>query len=47
MTRSFLAEQIRAKGSYLCVGLDTDLDKIPEFIQQDPDARKLRVITMI
>ena len=38
MTRSFLAEQIRAKGSYLCVGLDTDLDKIPEFIQQDPDA---------
>lgn len=38
MTRSFLAEQIRTKGTYLCVGLDTDLAKIPAFMQQDADA---------
>lgn len=38
MTRRYLAEQIRAKGTYLCVGLDTDLAKIPSFMQQDPDA---------
>jgi orotidine-5'-phosphate decarboxylase len=29
MTRSELVEQIKKKGSYLCVGLDTDLSKIP------------------
>lgn len=38
MTRSFLYDQIRSKGSYLCVGLDTDLSRIPAFMQQDPDA---------
>lgn len=38
MTRSYLAEQIRQKGSYLCVGLDTDLEKIPAFMRKDPDA---------
>ena len=29
MTRAMLIEQIRAKQSYLCVGLDTDPEKIP------------------
>lgn len=38
MTRSFLYDQISSKGSYLCVGLDTDLSRIPAFMQQDPDA---------
>lgn len=33
-----LVEQIRKKKSFLCVGLDTDLDKIPEHLleQEDP-----------
>lgn len=30
MTRNQLIEQIRKKRSYLCVGLDTDLSKIPK-----------------
>lgn len=38
MTRKQLVEQIRLKKSYLCVGLDTDLDKIPTHLQQHPDA---------
>jgi orotidine-5'-phosphate decarboxylase len=38
MTRKALYEQIRSKGSYLCVGLDTDLTKIPKFMQDRPDA---------
>src|SRR5918994_1612345 len=29
MNRKYLVDQIRQKGSYLCVGLDTDLSKIP------------------
>jgi orotidine-5'-phosphate decarboxylase len=32
MTRSQLIEQIRQKKSYLCVGLDTDIDKIPRHL---------------
>jgi orotidine-5'-phosphate decarboxylase len=32
MTRSQLFEQIKKKNSYLCVGLDTDLDKIPKHL---------------
>jgi orotidine-5'-phosphate decarboxylase len=32
MTRLQLFEQIKKKQSYLCVGLDTDLDKIPEHL---------------
>ncbi|MXV52540.1 orotidine-5'-phosphate decarboxylase [Pedobacter sp. HMF7647] len=32
MTRQQLIEQIREKRSFLCVGLDTDLNKIPEFL---------------
>jgi len=38
MTRQFLAEQIHQKQSYLCVGLDTDLTKIPKHLQSHPDA---------
>ncbi len=37
MTRSQLIELIRRKKSYLCVGLDTDLDKIPKHLHCFPD----------
>lgn len=32
MTRKELIEQIRLKQSFLCIGLDTDIDKIPKFL---------------
>jgi len=32
MKRSKLIEQIRKKKSFLCVGLDTDINKIPSFL---------------
>ncbi len=32
MTREELYENIRRKGSFLCVGLDTDLKKVPPFL---------------
>ncbi|HEX2533895.1 MAG TPA: orotidine-5'-phosphate decarboxylase [Chitinophagaceae bacterium] len=38
MTRSQLTEQILKKKTYLCVGLDTDLTKIPAHLQGQPDA---------
>jgi len=38
MTRQQLVEQINQKQSYLCVGLDTDLTKIPKHLQSHPDA---------
>ena len=38
MTRKQLIEQIQLKKSYLCVGLDTDLTKIPKHLQTHPDA---------
>jgi len=37
MTNSFLFEQIKAKASFLCVGLDIDLDKIPSHLLQEED----------
>lgn len=37
MTRSQLIEQIRAKKSVLCVGLDTDLQKIPPHLLEEDD----------
>ncbi len=37
MTRAQLVEQIRKKGSYLCVGLDPDLSKIPAHLLASPD----------
>jgi len=38
MTQEFLFEQIKAKKSFLCVGLDIDLEKIPPHLkaQEDP-----------
>jgi orotidine-5'-phosphate decarboxylase len=38
MTRKQLIEQIQQKKSYLCVGLDTDVTKIPKHLQSHPDA---------
>ena len=38
MNRSQLIEQIHLKGSYLCVGLDTDIDLLPPHIKLHPDA---------
>jgi orotidine-5'-phosphate decarboxylase len=37
MTRATLIEQIRSKKNYLCVGLDTDPEKIPGFLRSFPD----------
>lgn len=37
MTRAQLFEQIRRKGSYLCVGLDTDIHKIPRHLLSADD----------
>jgi orotidine-5'-phosphate decarboxylase len=38
MTRHQLIEQIQQKQSYLCVGLDTDITKIPKHLQSHPNA---------
>jgi orotidine-5'-phosphate decarboxylase len=38
MDRSSLIAQIRQKRSFLCVGLDTDPDKLPDHLRQAPDA---------
>ena len=37
MTKQQLIEQIRRKKSYLCIGLDTDISKIPQHLLTDPD----------
>jgi orotidine-5'-phosphate decarboxylase len=37
MNRTELAEQIKKKRSYLCVGLDTDLEKIPKHLLDTAD----------
>ncbi len=37
MDRRNLVEQIRQKQSYLCVGLDTDITKIPVHLLDEPD----------
>ena len=38
MTRSQLTQQIHLKRSYLCIGLDTDVTKIPDHLKEHPDA---------
>jgi orotidine-5'-phosphate decarboxylase len=38
MTRKQLVEQIFTKKSYLCVGLDTDITKIPKYLLAETDA---------
>lgn len=37
MTRQELVKQIKSKKSFLCVGLDPDLSKIPAFLLNEPD----------
>lgn len=37
MTRQYITEQIHRKRSYLCVGLDTDITRIPLHLSTDPD----------
>lgn len=37
MTKQELVAEIRAKQSFLCVGLDTDLDKIPSHLLKEED----------
>lgn len=37
MTRQQLIDNIRSKGSFLCVGLDTDIKKIPEHLRDSDD----------
>jgi len=37
ISRQQLIEQIKQKKSFLCVGLDTDIDKIPAFLKEYPD----------
>lgn len=38
MTRKYLIEQINIKKSFLCVGLDTDIEKIPVHLKMTADA---------
>ena len=37
MNRTELIKQIASKRSFLCVGLDTDLEKIPDFLLKEED----------
>jgi orotidine-5'-phosphate decarboxylase len=37
MTKQFLVDQIKAKQSYLCVGLDTDIEKLPASLPKNKD----------
>tara|TARA_A100001011_G_scaffold338887_1_gene369994 strand:+ start:6098 stop:6925 length:828 start_codon:yes stop_codon:yes gene_type:complete len=37
MTNEFIFKQIKAKASFLCVGLDIDLEKIPSHLLQEKD----------
>ncbi|HLF35355.1 MAG TPA: orotidine-5'-phosphate decarboxylase [Cyclobacteriaceae bacterium] len=37
MTRKELISEIRKKSSFLCVGLDTDINKIPRHLLKSPD----------
>ena len=37
MTRKEIFENIKKKQSFLCVGLDTDLKKVPEHLLKEED----------
>ncbi len=37
MNKEFLFQQIKSKSSFLCVGLDTDLQKIPKHLLREKD----------
>ena len=39
MTTQSLTEQIRDKASFLCVGLDSDLAKLPPAVRNHPEAQ--------
>ncbi|MBC7536371.1 MAG: orotidine-5'-phosphate decarboxylase, partial [Ferruginibacter sp.] len=38
MHRNVLIEQVKNKSSYLCIGLDTDIGKIPKHLHGHPNA---------
>ena len=38
MNRQQLVKEIFEKKSFLCVGLDTDINKIPDFLKDNKDA---------
>ena len=38
MNRQELVKEIFDKKSFLCVGLDTDINKIPDFLREKKDA---------
>ena len=38
MNRQQLISNIQSKQSYLCVGLDTDIEKLPKHLQGNPNA---------
>ncbi len=38
MNKKNLVEQIKKKQSFLCIGLDTDPDKLPQFLRNSEDA---------
>jgi orotidine-5'-phosphate decarboxylase len=38
MNREYLIQQIKEKKSFLCVGLDTDIERIPEHLKTSADA---------
>jgi orotidine-5'-phosphate decarboxylase len=44
MNRQQLFEQIRAKRSFLCVGLDTDYEKIPQHLQDDRNTYSAKAV---
>ena len=37
MTTEALVQQIKLKKSFLCIGLDIDLDKIPKHLKKEAD----------
>jgi orotidine-5'-phosphate decarboxylase len=37
MTKQFLVDQIKSKNSYLCVGLDTDIEKLPAHLPKNKE----------
>ncbi|MFN4080658.1 MAG: orotidine 5'-phosphate decarboxylase, partial [Saprospiraceae bacterium] len=37
MTRTQLVEQIFEKKSFLCIGLDAEIERLPEGLKRDPD----------
>src|SRR5690606_29396649 len=37
MTTEYLVSEIKRKQSFLCVGLDVDLEKIPDFLLKEED----------